>query len=72
MPIRSLHAMKVATLRRASEEYRALARDGIDRATNVMLADLLSDRADRIEAGEDDHSEIFPDSSDSNAIGTVA
>lgn len=64
--------MKVATLRRASEDYRAKALQGVDVAVNVLLADRLSDRADRIEAGEDDHSEIFPDVTDFDARGTVA
>jgi hypothetical protein len=64
--------MKVATLRRASDEYRATALQGVDVAMNILLADRLSDRADRIEAGENDHSTIFPDVTDITTRGVVA
>lgn len=72
MPIHSLHALKVATLRRAAEEYLAKASEGEDAEMNVLLARYLSGRADRIEAGESDFSEVFPDASGPAADGAVA
>lgn len=64
--------MKVATLRCAAEDYRAKASQGVDVPMNSLFASLLSERADRIEAGEDDRSAVFPDVTDLSAGGAVA
>lgn len=49
-------------LRNAEDELRRLAEAGIDPAVNALLADFLAQRADRIAAGENDHSTVmFPE-----------
>lgn len=61
MPVDRLRALKVQTLRDAAEELRREAAAGMSPASNLLFADLLTRRANRVAAGEEDHSEIFRD-----------
>jgi hypothetical protein len=72
MSTNHLLALKLQTLRAAVDKLREEALPGLDPESRGVLADLMAQRADRIEDGEDDHSEIFPDSTGLAAGGTAA
>jgi hypothetical protein len=56
-----LLALKIQTLRAAVDKLREYPLLGMDPQSRNALADQLSRRADRIEAGEEDRSLVFPD-----------
>lgn len=56
-----LRELKVRILRGTADELRQIAASGDNPHFNNMLADRMLRRADRIAAGEEDHSQIFPD-----------
>jgi hypothetical protein len=56
-----LLALKLQTLRAAVDKLREYPILGMDPQSRNALADQLSRRADRIEAGEEDRSLVFPD-----------
>lgn len=53
-----IRATKAAVLRTAADEFRRAAAAGRDAESNLLAAALLEQRAARIEAGEDDHSQV--------------
>lgn len=58
-----LRSVKAEMLRATAADFRRAAEDGTDPELNRVAADLLEQRADRIAAGEDDHSALLVDPS---------
>ncbi|GGM51614.1 hypothetical protein [Microbacterium saperdae] len=53
-----IRATKAEVLRTAADEFRRAAAAGQAPESNLLAASLLEQRAARIEAGEDDHSQV--------------
>lgn len=58
-----LRSIKAEMLRNAAAEYRRAAEAGDNPTLNIAAACMLEQRADRIVAGEDDHSLLPVDES---------
>ncbi len=56
-----IRALKVDALHKAAAELHRRAVEGIDSEMNTVRSVQLSARADRIAAGEDDHTGFPPD-----------
>ncbi|WEK59935.1 MAG: hypothetical protein P0Y60_11320 [Candidatus Microbacterium colombiense] len=65
-----IRAIKAGVLRQTAEEFRRAAASGEDPQANLLAAALLERRAERIAAGEDDHSSILlPNDAPADAEG---